>query len=182
MRPGTKNGVSELRTTIEAPLGPLKKGRLAPLCEVTSELFWWKQCFIHLLLCQNNLSNIPNTYRRETPKVFFFFFFFFFFKVPYFHLIFARKWPRTRSGEMGKLFYSHRNVQKYWALLPRGLVWCRKSFLLKILAKLGFSKSLFSRFFTNMANYWKWLPSNWRLGMSYYKPLVVMSSLGIWDQ
>ena len=72
MRPGAKNGVSELRTTIEAPLGPLKKGRLAPLCKVTSELFWWKQCFIHLLLCQNNLSNIPNTYRREIPKVFFF--------------------------------------------------------------------------------------------------------------
>ena len=155
-------------------------GRFAPLCEVTSEPLWWKQCCIHLLLCQNNTSNIPNTlvrhpnvffiYRVETPKV------------PYFFLIFARKWPRRRSGEMGKLCYSARNVGKCQALLPRGLVWCRKSFLLRIWAKLGFSKSLFSGFFTNRANYWKWLPSNWRLGISYYKPLVVMSSLGICDQ
>ena len=74
-----KHAFSESRDTNEDYFVYLKMGRLALLCKVASELLWVKHHCRHLLLGQNNISNIPNTlvrhpyvffiYSIETPKV-----------------------------------------------------------------------------------------------------------------
>ena len=72
-------GFSMSRATNPDYLIYLKMGRFARHCKVTNQLLWVKHHCRHLLLGQNNISNIPNTllrhtyvffiYSIETPKV-----------------------------------------------------------------------------------------------------------------
>jgi hypothetical protein len=58
----------ESRTTFPDYFIYLKRVQFARHCKVTNQLLWVKHHCRHLLLGQNNISNIPNTLWRHTLR------------------------------------------------------------------------------------------------------------------